>query len=175
MSPTLLFWLIRGAIVAAALSAIGGGVAWFAHTQRNVGREEVRAEWAAERQAYTAAALAEAEGNARETKRRLERQQENQRAQDAELARARDDAARNAVAADRLREQNAGTARAWRDALGNSATERERTAAADAIGLLADVLGRADRRAGLLAAYADAARVAGLKCERDYDALSVKP
>ncbi len=43
--------------------------------------------------------------------------------------------------------------------------------AGDPILLLADVLGRADQRAGDLAQYADAARVAGQKCERDYDAL----
>ena len=38
--------------------------------------------------------------------------------------------------------------------------------------LLADVLGRADARAGVLAAYADEARTAGLACERAYDALT---
>ena len=42
--------------------------------------------------------------------------------------------------------------------------------AGDPIGVLADVLGRADRRAGVLAAFADAAHAAGLACERDYDA-----
>ena len=41
--------------------------------------------------------------------------------------------------------------------------------AGDPIGVLADVLGRADRRAGVLAAFADAAHAAGLACERDYD------
>lgn len=44
-------------------------------------------------------------------------------------------------------------------------------AASDPIGVLADVLVRADDRAALLAAYADSARVAGLTCERSYDAL----
>lgn len=45
-------------------------------------------------------------------------------------------------------------------------------AAGNALDLLADVLGRADQRAGELAAYADAARIAGQQCERDYDALT---
>ncbi|KVH44545.1 DUF2514 family protein [Burkholderia diffusa] len=45
-------------------------------------------------------------------------------------------------------------------------------ATGDALDLLADVLGRADERAGELAAYADAARIAGQQCERDYDALT---
>lgn len=40
----------------------------------------------------------------------------------------------------------------------------------DAVGVLADVLGRADRRAGVLAAFADAAHAAGAACERNYDA-----
>ncbi|WP_175920404.1 DUF2514 family protein [Burkholderia pyrrocinia] len=44
-------------------------------------------------------------------------------------------------------------------------------AAGDALDLLADVLGRADQRAGDLAEYADRARIAGKQCERDYDAL----
>ncbi|MDN7454851.1 DUF2514 family protein [Burkholderia cenocepacia] len=46
-------------------------------------------------------------------------------------------------------------------------------AAGDALDLLADVLGRIDRRAGDLAEYADRARIAGQQCERDYDALTV--
>lgn len=116
----------------------------------------------------------QSQANARETLRRLEAQDANQRKQNAELAQARDDAVRNAAAADGLREQNAGIARRWRDALGNSATVADREAAADAIGVLAHVLSRADKRAGILAAYADAARAAGLKCERDYDALISK-
>ncbi|WP_353506416.1 DUF2514 family protein [Variovorax sp. J31P207] len=43
--------------------------------------------------------------------------------------------------------------------------------AGDPIGVLANVLERADRRAGILAEYADRARIAGLACERSYDAL----
>ncbi|WP_340521206.1 DUF2514 family protein [Cupriavidus necator] len=38
--------------------------------------------------------------------------------------------------------------------------------------LLADVLGRTDARAGELAEALDASRVAGLACERSYDALT---
>ncbi|MDR8077854.1 DUF2514 domain-containing protein [Burkholderia cenocepacia] len=47
-------------------------------------------------------------------------------------------------------------------------------AAGDALDLLADVLGRADQRAGELAEYADRARIAGQQCERDYDSLSAQ-
>nr|WP_249179253.1 DUF2514 family protein [Burkholderia cenocepacia] len=47
-------------------------------------------------------------------------------------------------------------------------------AAGDALDLLANVLGRADQRAGELAEYADRARIAGQQCERDYDALTAR-
>ncbi|RQT71928.1 DUF2514 family protein [Burkholderia cepacia] len=42
-----------------------------------------------------------------------------------------------------------------------------------ALDLLANVLGRADQRAGDLAEYADRARIAGQQCERYYDALTI--
>lgn len=44
----------------------------------------------------------------------------------------------------------------------------------DALGVLADVLERADRRAGELAEYADSARIAGQACEKSYEALTPK-
>lgn len=58
---------------------------------------------------------------------------------------------------------------------GDPAAVHPGSAAGDPILLLADVLGRADKRAGDLAQYADAARIAGQKCERDYDALTNAP
>jgi hypothetical protein len=43
--------------------------------------------------------------------------------------------------------------------------------AGDPIGVLADVLVRADDRAAVLADFADRSRAAGLACERSFDAL----
>jgi len=54
----------------------------------------------------------------------------------------------------------------------NSTATAGSPAAGGALDLLADVLGRADQRAGELAEYADRARIAGQQCERDYDALT---
>lgn len=162
------FSWIKAAIAAAALIALTTAYFGWRGQQREIGRQEVRAEW-------TAAALSESESNARETLRRLNKQQENQLAQDRKLAQARADAARDAADADRLRQQNADVVRRWRAALRDPAAGGQCTAAGDAIGVLADVLSRADRRAGVLAAYADAARAAGLKCEADYDALTDSP
>ncbi|MCW3539343.1 DUF2514 domain-containing protein [Burkholderia cenocepacia] len=45
-------------------------------------------------------------------------------------------------------------------------------AAGDALDLLADVLGRADTRAGELAKIADDRGIAGRQCEADYDSLT---
>lgn len=136
------------------------------------GKATVRADWDKEKVAEQRAVIAETQANAKETQRRLERQKDNQDAQDKELAAARGDALRNGADADRLRDQNATTAKRWRDALRDTPACIECAAAGDAIGVLADVLSRADRRAGVLAAYADTARAAGIKCERDYDALT---
>lgn len=90
--------------------------------------------------------------------------------QEAENARADARAAR--AAADGLRQQAA--ALAGRGGAGCSAAAGNGTPAFDAAGVLADVLGRIDERAGILAEYADAARIAGQACEQSYDALMSK-
>jgi hypothetical protein len=155
--------------VAVAMAALLGFCSFTAY---RAGKASVRAEWNAATVVQQQAVIAESQTNAKETQRRLDRQKENQDVQDLQLAAARADAGREHASADRLREQNAGATRAWRDALGDSAAGGQCAAAGDAIEVLADVLGRADRRAGELASYADAARIAGLKCEADYDTLT---
>ena len=73
----------------------------------------------------------------------------------------------------RLREQLATITSRYRtlDATGADSTPAgKQSPAGDAIGVLAHLLGRADERAGILAAAADAAHAAGAACERDYDA-----
>lgn len=164
----LRLWLYGGAIAAAV-----GFIGWQVHAQRAIGRAEVRQEWDASVSQQHAAAVQELLTKAQESKRRLERQGENQRAQDSEIAVARADAAHDRAAADKLRQQNASSARDWAARLAHSPTVGDIAAAGDTIGVLADVLSRADARAGVLAPYADAARTAGLKCERDYDALTL--
>ncbi|KVP78227.1 hypothetical protein WJ94_15205 [Burkholderia ubonensis] len=81
---------------------------------------------------------------------------------------ARGDAAAAASAADGLRRQVAALVAGIR----RSATSAGGSSASDALDLLADVLGRADARAGELATIADERGIAGQQCEHSYDALT---
>ena len=105
-----------------------------------------------------------------EEQRRTAAQSEiaNAATKDAESARA--DARSAGDAADRLRLRVAELLAADRTAK-YSAPASSSTATGDPIGVLADVLDRADKRAGVLAAYADQARIAGQACVDSYQAL----
>ena len=74
-------------------------------------------------------------------------------------------------ASDRLRARVAAITAAGRAAACNPAAAGASAPAADPIGMLADVLGRADARAGKLAEYADRARIAGDACVSAYESL----
>jgi hypothetical protein len=161
---------LKLAFIAVLLGAIGVQTLRLADAHTDLAK--LQASVAQERATQTQNALNEAAVNVKETQRRLERQQENQRAQDAELAAARAAADRNAADADRVRQQSVAAAREWGARLADSPSREDIAAAAAAIDLCADVRGRLDRAAGEIAAYAGAAHAAGLKCERDYDALS---
>lgn len=87
------------------------------------------------------------------------------------IASLEDDLRRAAGAADGLRAAAAGAgvrARAGACAAAPGPSQPS----SDPIGVLVDVLGRADQRAGELAEFADRLRIAGLACERSYDALT---
>lgn len=105
-----------------------------------------------------------------EEQRRIAVQTEIANAAKQEADRARADARAADAVASQLRQRVAELVAASRS--GNPAAASGSEAAHDSIGMLADVLTRADRRAGILAEYADAARVAGEACERSYDALT---
>lgn len=159
----------------AALAVITGLALWGAteylrHEGVVEGRAQVQTDWDKERATLATAALRKSQENAQETQRRLAAQKEAQDAHDQELAHARADAASAHAALVRLRERAAQYA-AGGGASGHPATGGDGAAAGAPAGVLADVLGRLGSRAELLAAYADAARRAGLQCERDYDSL----
>jgi len=99
-------------------------------------------------------------------------QEENASETTNQIQAARADADDARRAGERLQQRVAAHVAAARATAAHSSAEPSVAPAGDPIGVLADVLSRADARAGVLAKYADAARVAGASCERDYDALT---
>lgn len=94
-----------------------------------------------------------------------------QAAQDAAAA-ARGDAVTARLAGNSLRESTEALVERARAAGWRAGAGAGSAATDDPIGVLADVLGRADQRAGILAEYADASRIAGQACERSYNSLT---
>lgn len=129
-----------------------------------------RADWAL-RDADEATARIEAVDNAVTThKKRIEELEAA--TNETKIALAKTELAKRAAdsAADSLRDTLENYVR--RAGNRDTSTTAERAAAATDITVLADVLRRADRRAGELAEIADRQRVAGLECERRYKIMS---
>ncbi len=176
MIARILVWLA----VIAACAAVLYAIVWGYETWRDgkvaegdrAGAARVQALWDADRAQAQAAALEKRRLDAVETERRLKAQEENQRAQNRQIADARRDAERAAASADGLQLR----ATAYLDAAGcggrtgDSAVDCIRQAVAQ----ITDALGSCGRIARQVAADADDARARGLKCEADYDALTLK-
>ncbi len=170
-AEALRIWLPRLLLVA-GVALLGW---WLHHSIDAAGYARADLEWQAKwnKQAEVLAkAKADAEVLAREKEQR--RQAEIDKVtQDAEkqIARAESDAAAASAAADSLHEQARRLAARASQCAGNSAPAQPGQAVTQPGVVLADVLGRADKRAGELAAAYDRSRAAGLACERAYDAL----
>ncbi|MGT2507931.1 DUF2514 family protein [Cupriavidus basilensis] len=150
-----------------AVLALAGGAVWVYRGERDTARAEL-----AHSRLDAARAQVKAVDDARiEEQRRTRAQTEiaNDATKKLEGARA-DLAAANDVSG-RMRQRIAELLVASR-AAGIPTSAGAGPATDDPIGMLADVLGRADQRAGILAEYADAARIAGQACERVYDSLT---
>ena len=159
---------IYAAVVVAALAGFWG----FGRARYKAGEANVTAQWTAQREADKTAALTVAANNAKETQRRITKQKENDDAQAAQIARSNADLAAAGAAANRLRQQADSYRTAIRRATGNPATGTSSTPTGNAVDVFADLFGRADKTAGELGAALDRSYAAGLRCERDYDALS---
>jgi hypothetical protein len=167
--PTSIPWRLIAFAVIAALSFASG---WAANGWRKDAEiNRMNAALARERHEQALAQVRAVDEARLEEQRRTEAQSEiaNAAKEDADVARA--DARDADLAADRLRERIAGLLAAAR-AGKNTAAASGGEATGDSLRVLADVLESTDRRAGILAEYADAARVAGQACERSYDSLT---
>jgi hypothetical protein len=147
MGVTPLLYVKAAIIVALSLGCIKLG-SWYTQTA-----------WDKEKLSQMAA-------NESESLRRVDAQKEVQREAQKSIDRLRADAGLAGAAAERLRQRTAAVVAA------GSATAAGSSATDDPIGVLALVFGRADDRAGILAAYADQARAAGLACESAYRSLT---
>lgn len=161
-----------GALMIAALA--GGGVVLY-QSGHSAGEEGERKTWQAKWDRQSAEL---AEARAQNVQLAREEEQRRQRAvdkvkQDAEQQIARvetDAAAASAVAAGVLEQARRLATRASQCASHSSVTQSGDAARQPAV-VLADLLGRADARAGELARAYDRARTAGLACERAYHSL----
>lgn len=170
VGSALIGW--RGYAAAALAGALmAGGAAWVIQGWRG----------AAELAAEVAARALERDAQAQATIIAVEAARTEERRRTAAVENARDDAKKQAAAA----AADAVVARDERDRLRAHANTLARAAAgrdpavaigspagAAAVDLLAYMLGRAIDRAEALAGIADRARIAGLTCERTYDALT---
>ncbi|MGE4243708.1 DUF2514 family protein [Ramlibacter sp.] len=177
-------WVIRIAIVLVLIAAAAALVAaihgWIDGVRKEgfkegdrAGAARVQELWDEDRAQAQAQRIADAEASARETLRRLNRQEENQREQDRLLAVARADADRARAAADSLQLRAA----TYLDAAGCGARSGDSAIACirEAAAAIGDALGQCGEIARGFAAEATEARARGLKCEADYDALTLKP
>lgn len=165
-------WVAGGA-AAIALSAIGVQTYRLGDAEKDLA--EARAEWAAKEADLSRRAL-EAEQRERQKEQDWARLQKEIRDATIDRLSEADAAASAADAAARgLRERVQALAAAGRRTCGHPAAAGRGASAPDQIGVLADVLGRADAAAGVLAAEADRRRAAGIACEQSYDALTAKP
>lgn len=156
-------------VVAALLVLVGlqEGRVSRARADASVARAALAGDRAAQARA---AAAAEKKARIEEIRRETERQEviHHAREQTAAAEAAARDAGRAAAG---LRQQVAALVAAGRRTAAHPGASGGGTPAADALDLLADMLGRADDRAGALAAEADRRGIAGRACVAAYDAL----
>lgn len=156
------------AAVLVILALAGGAVLTYRHE-----RDTARAQISQERLNEAYAQVKAVDAARLEEQRRTAAQTEiaNVAKQDADTARA--DARAAGDAADRLRQrvdQLLAAARTAKDP--GPVVSGQGKPSADPLDVLVDVLNRSDRATGILADYADQLKVAGLACERSYDALT---
>lgn len=174
MSALLANWkaVAAGLVLAALVSALGVQTVRLAEANTQI------AEGRADLASYKTAAAETTALALRAQLQHMERIHNDQRkaldeaATETRAAQADRDTARESSAS--LQRQVTRFAAAARTALARAAALERSTAGADPIGVLADVLGWCDARAGRLAEIADRARIAGKLCERSYDALTPK-
>lgn len=161
-----------GALVIAALAGSGAALYRSGHAAGEEGeRKTWQAKWNEEAaRLATARTKAELEAREEEQRRQAEIDEVRDHAQE-QIAQAQADAVAAGVESVRLREQARRLAARASQCAGNPSAAQGGPATGQPAMVLADLLSRADERAGELAAAYDRARASGLACERAYDSL----
>lgn len=164
----LILGLARGVPVwawALALSLAWGG--WQRHQVKTVTAElmQQQAEAAKARETALSASITE-------TERRLDAQRKIVYEARKQADQAKADAVAAAAVAGKLRARLAAITSGARPVDSSASSGGE--SAADTARVLADLLARADDRAGILARHADEARAAALACQRAYESLTTQ-
>lgn len=165
--------LYEYALVALVCGLIACG---FIRHERAIGSDKVEAVRQAEHAALAIAVTQAAASAATETTRRIVAIQGVVHDTQVSAARVAADAASAAVARDALRVQLDAVVRRSR-VPGNPASAAGSTPVdgGDPIGVLADVLGRADARADIVELLADERRIRAAACEASFDSLTPQP
>lgn len=165
-------WLPRLLIVA----GVAAGIWWGYHQIDAAGYARADREWQSKWDAETAKRAkeeAKAQLEARiEEQRRLQSIEEVKANAQKDIQQAADDAAAAVAESDRLRIAAERLAQRASQCTGDPGASGGGSATGKPGMVLADVLRRADERAGQLAAAYDRSRAAGLACERAYNALT---
>lgn len=169
----------RWAIFAAIAALFAGLYAWHASAIHRIeqaaiekGRTEVYQKWGASNVLRTELAAKEDRANRAEEERRVAAQQEAVNDANTKIQKATADAGAARDTAARLRARVDALIASGRESRCDPAAAAAGPSTDDAIGVLADVLSRADARAGLLADFADRTHIAGQACERSYNSLT---
>ena len=161
--------LFIASLVSLALGFASGWAVRAQRADRDIAQIEARID---KERAAAALATRDAVQQARATEQaRVTQLSEIANAAETKAIQARRDADAARTAAGRLRNAAATVAAAACPAPGNSTVAAASQAASSPAGMLAVVLGEIDERAGILAAYADAAAGAGNACQSAYGAL----
>lgn len=171
-------WVKWGGIAAIAAGVLLGLTALHHHVYKQgyeAGAAHVQQQFDAAKEAADQKRLADVQAARAEEQRRTNAQAEIANEATKQAAAAAADAVAAGAAADSLRARVARLVAATRAASNSAAAGAgPGQPGGDPLDVLVDVLSRTDGAAGQLGDYADRLRVAGIACERSYDALTAK-